>query len=148
MAYDNSYSRLQNKTAETRFCNVVGKRQDTRKVLPRILHAIKTGQPMPVHNGGGGYREFIWVENIPPVIDLILEKGNRVYNITTNDGFTVKTLIKKVEEITNKKVPTISGSRPGMDMKYQLDATRIKELGWAPIITFEEGLKKYLYEVI
>ena len=144
LAYDNTYSYLKDKTCETRFCNVFGSRQDTRKILPKIKQALETGEKLPVHNGGSGYREYIYVKNIPPIIDLLLEKGDRTYNVTLNDGFTVDELIKKCEEVTGGKVNTTESHRPGMDLKYQMDSTRLRDLGWKSLYTLEEGLKEYL----
>jgi dTDP-glucose 4,6-dehydratase len=143
LAYDNTYHSIKDKTCETRFCNVVGERQDDRKILPAIVKSIKTGEALKVHNGGTGYREYIFVENIPPIIDLLLEKGDRVYNITLNEGFTVNELIKKCEEVSGIEIKTTESHRPGMDTAYQMDNTRIKDMGWTPVISFEEGLKKY-----
>lgn len=144
LAYDNTYLSLKGKTCETRFCNVVGDRQDSRKILPRIIQSMKDGSPIPVQNGGTGYREYIFVENIPPAVDMLLEKGWRTYNITNNDGFTVEELIQKVEEVSGRKLARTEAHRPGMDMKYQMDSSRIRELGWSPAVSFEEGLKKYI----
>ena len=147
LAYDNTYEHLKDKTAETRFCNVFGRRQDTRKIMPLIKHSLRTGEPIPVHNEGTGYREYIFVENIPPALELVLEKGDRTYNITLNDGLTVRELIKRAESITGKKINTFPEKRLGMDMKYQTDASRIREeLGWEPLYSFDEGLKQYLLE--
>ena len=145
IAYENTYPELRGKIAETRFCNVFGPRQDIRKVIAVIKHSLETGEPIPLHNEGTGYREYIYVHNIPPAIDLILQKGEGPYNVTLNDGLTVHELIAKAEKVTGKKVPTKPSHRPGMDMKYQMDASRIRiELGWQPKYTFEEGLKEYL----
>jgi dTDP-glucose 4,6-dehydratase len=144
-AYDNTYAELKDKTAETRFCNVFGPRQDTRKIMPLIKHSLETGQPIPVHNEGKGYREYIYVKNIPPVVELIMKRGDRPYNVTLNDGFTVRELIDRAEEVTGKKINTISEKRAGMDMKYQMDASRIKhDLGWKPLYSFDKGLEEYL----
>lgn len=145
MAYENTYPELQGKIAETRFCNVFGPRQDTRKIIPLIKYALERGKPIPLHNGGTGYREYIYVKNIPPAIELILEKGLGVYNLTMNDGLTVRQLIERAEKVTGKKVPTYESNRPGMDLKYQMDASRIcNELGWKPLCGFDEGLEEYL----
>lgn len=144
IAYDNTYQAVKDKTCETRFCNVFGHRQDNRKILSVIKEAITTGKTVPVHNGGTGSREYIYVKNIPPLIDLILEKGDRVYNVTTNDSYTVNELIAKAKEITGVDIKTTESFRPGMDEKYQMDASRIKDLGWKPLYTFEEGLRQYL----
>jgi nucleoside-diphosphate-sugar epimerase len=145
IAYENTYPQLRGKIAETRFCNVFGPRQDTRKIMPLIKHALESGESIPVHNEGKGYREYIYVKNIPPAVEYILQKGEGVYNLTLNDGFTVKELIERAEKVTGKKVPTMPANRPGMDMKYQMDSTRIQiELGWKPLYPFEEGLAEYL----
>ena len=144
LAYDNTYPHLKNKTAETRFCNVVGERQDDRKVLPHIRDCLKNDKPMKVHNGGEGYREYIWVENIPPAVELVMLKGDRTYNVTNNEGYTVNELISICEETACKEIQKVPADRPGMDEMYQMDATRIKELGWEPVTYFGEGLVKYL----
>lgn len=144
IAYDNTYPTLQGKTAETRFCNVFGPRQDTRKILPKIKKSLEEGISIPVHNEGTGYREYIYVKNIPPAIELILEKGLGTFNLTTNSGFTVQQLIQEAEKVTHKKVTTHPSGRPGMDLKYQMDSSRIRDLGWKPLYSFEEGLREYL----
>ena len=115
--------------------------------MPLIKHSLYTGEAIPLHNEGAGYREYIYVKNIAPALELILEKGYRTYNITTNDGLKVSELIKAAERVTGKKINTYLANRPGMDMKYQMDSTRIKEeLGWKPEYTFEQGLKEYLLQ--
>lgn len=144
IAYDNTYCEMEGKTAETRFCNVFGPRQDDRKIMGAIKKAIKGGTSIPLHNDGTGFREYIYVKNIPPVVDLILEKGDRVYNVTLNDGYSVKEIIGVAEKVTGKTVDTYPNNRPGMDMKYQMDNSRILDLGWKPLYTFEEGLAEYL----
>lgn len=145
LAYDNTYPELRDKTCETRFCNVFGPRQDARKILPAIKRALQGGAPVVLHNEGKGFRQFIHVEEIPPVIDLLLEKGHRTYNITTAEGFTVLELIGIAEKITGKKVPTTPGKRSGMDMRYEMSPARIHmEFGWKPEQTFEDRFAPYL----
>ncbi|MDP3645602.1 MAG: NAD-dependent epimerase/dehydratase family protein [bacterium] len=143
-AYENTYPHLKGKVAEIRPCNNFGPRQDVAKILARVRHCLKTGESLPLHNGGKGYREFLYVKNIPPAIDLVLEKGDSVYNIGAGDGIIMSDLIKKVEELTGKTLTIVHGNRTGMDMKYQIDSTRIRELGWKPEYSFEEGLREYL----
>lgn len=143
-AFENTYSSLKDKIVESRFCNVFGHRQDERKIMPIIKRALETGEPVPVFDEGGSYREYIHVSNIPPAVELILEHGNGIYNVTSNDGFRVSDLIKKAEEVTGKKVPVVKSHRPGIDMKYQMENSRISSLGWKPVCSFEEGLGKYL----
>lgn len=144
-AYDNSYPELKDKTAETRFCNIFGPRQDSRKVIPRIIHSLKTGELMPVHNKGTGQREYLYVKNIPSIMETILLKGHRTYNITNNDLFSVNEIIKIIEDISGKIVPKTEGHRAGMDEIYQMSSERVRsEFNWIPEYSFEEGLKELL----
>ena len=144
LAYDNTYLSIRDKTCETRFCNVFGDRQDERKILSRIKKSLIDDSPIPIQNGGKGYREYLYVKNIPPIIDLLLEKGDRVYNVTNNDGYTVEELVKKCGEVTGITPTTTEAHRPGMDMKYQMDSSRLRELGWTPLYSFEDSLRDYL----
>lgn len=149
MTYENTYPHLKGKIAETRFCNIFGPRQDTRKIMPLVKRAIESGESIPVHNEGKGYREYMYVHNIGPALELILEKGEGVYNLTLNDGFTVKELIERAERISGKKVPTHESHRPGMDLKYQMDGSRVQnELGWKETYTFDEGIADYFKESV
>ena len=143
-AYDNSFKELANKTVETRFCNVFGPRQDKRKILPAIKESLEGNYSIPLHQGGKGYREYVYVKNIPPAIDLIIEKGDGTYNLTLNDGYTVEELITIAEKVSGKKCTTHPSYRQGMDLKYQMDASKLEKLGWKPLYTFEEGLAEYL----
>lgn len=144
IAYENTYPTLKGKTAETRFCNVFGPRQDPAKIMSAIKKSIDEGYSIPLHQEGKGYREYIYVKNIPPAVDLILEKGLGVFNVTLNDGFTASELIDKARKVTGKKIKTHPSHRPGMDLKYQMDGTCMRELGWEPLYSFEEGVKEYL----
>lgn len=150
LAYDNTYGELKNKTVETRFCNVFGPRQDARKILPAIKRAYHGGDPVVIHNGGKGYRQFIHVEEIPPIIELLLEKGTRTYNITTNEGYTVNELLSYASWYTKKKkIPTIEGTRSGMDMRYEMSNKRlVEEFNWRPAVPFTYRLDAYLNEDI
>jgi dTDP-glucose 4,6-dehydratase len=144
-AYDNTYKHIFDKTAEIRMCNIFGPRQDTRKIFPQIIKSVKEGYSVPLQNGGEGYREYLYVKNIPPLVELVMQKGWRTYNVTWNDGFTVAELIRKLEELTGKKVVYHKSDRPGHDRFYRMDNSRIvKELGWKPVYGFEEGVREYL----
>src|SRR3989344_5337270 len=58
IAYDNTYSELSGKMVEMRSCNVFGPRQDERKILGAIKKALSTGNSIPLHNEGKGFREY------------------------------------------------------------------------------------------
>lgn len=144
LAYDNSYPTLKDKTAEIRMCNIFGERQDKRKIMSAIKDSIENNYSIPLHHGGVGYREYLYVKNVPPVIKLVLEKGHRTYNVTNNDLYSVNELITKAQKITGKKCTVHDAHREGMDSIYQMDSSRLRELGWTPRYSFEESLTDYL----
>lgn len=145
LAYDNTYPELRDKTVETRFCNVYGPRQDSRKIIPAIVRASRGGSPIALHNKGHGYRQWIYVKDIPPVIELLLEKGHRTYNVTSEQGFTVVELVQRAESILKRAIPIVPGRRAGMDMKYQMSSARLREeFGWKPQYAFDEMFRGLL----
>lgn len=144
LAYDNTYPELKDKTVETRFCNVFGGRQDSRKIIPAIKRALTTGEPVSLHNKGMGVRQWIHISDIPPVIELLLEKGHRTYNITSGATASVIDLIALAERATGRTVPTVPGKRVGMDMRYMMSSQRIfEEFGWKPTVDPEQALVEY-----
>jgi len=147
LAYDNTYKDLHDKTSETRFCNVFGPRQDTRKIIPAIKHALDTDTPLPVHNDGKGYREYIYIKEIPPVIEKILldTREGRTFNVTANYGYTVEQLILMAVDITGKQITAVPSERSGMDVKYQMSNERLHNtFEWQPQYTFKEAFAAYL----
>jgi len=124
---------------------VFGSRQDDRKLIPAIKRALEGGKPLVLHNRGEGYRQYVHVSEIPPVVAMLLEFGNRTYNVTTSEGMTVSELVHTAGVIVGKKVPIMPGNRNGMDIKYQMDGSRLfEEFGWQPSKKFEDHLKEYL----
>lgn len=149
LAYDNTYPELKDKTCETRFCNVFGPRQDARKIIPAIVRALNGEGVLAMHNNGAGFRQYIHVKEIPPLIELLLEKGHRTYNITSGEGHTVLDLVKLATKIAGKPVPVADGGRQGMDMRYEMSSKRIsEEFGWKPSVPFAQAFKEYLNENI
>lgn len=144
IAYDNTYPELHDKTVETRFCNVFGGRQDARKIMPAIKRAQGSREPLTLHNKGEAVRQWIHVDDIPPVVELLLEKGHRTYNITSGIAYSVLDLIHIAEEATGIKVPTVHGKRSGMDMQYLMSGGRIfDEFAWLPKIPVHDALTEY-----
>lgn len=145
LAYDNTYPELKDKTCETRFCNVFGPRQAPQKILSAIKRAADGGKPVVLHNRGEGYRQFIYVKEIPPVIEMLLERGHRTYNVTAGYGGTVMDLILLAEEILGRPIPTVPGKRAGMDLRYEMSSKRLREeFGWQPRLHFRETYAAYL----
>lgn len=104
-------------------------------------------ESLPVYGTGENVRDWLYVEDHCSAIDLIIHNGKdgEVYNI---GGHNEKTNLEVVESILKelnkpKSLITFVNDRAGHDMRYAIDATKMKtELGWEPKILFDEGIKE------
>jgi dTDP-glucose 4,6-dehydratase len=133
--------------------NNYGQNQFPEKLIPLFINNILNKKSLPVYGDGNYTRDWLYVIDHALAIDLILEKGKvkETYNI---GGFNewknidlVKLLCHQMDEKlenpvgTSEKLITYVKDRPGHDLRYAIDASKInKELGWKPTVTFEEGL--------
>ena len=135
--------------------NNYGQNQFPEKLIPLFINNIINHKELPVYGDGNYTRDWLYVKDHAVAIDLIFHKGRigETYNI---GGFNewknidlVRLLCKQMDEKLNReegsseKLITFVKDRPGHDLRYAIDASKInKELGWEPSVTFEEGLKK------
>jgi dTDP-glucose 4,6-dehydratase len=135
--------------------NNYGPNQFPEKLIPLFIHNIRQNKPLPVYGKGENVRDWLYVEDHARAIDLIFHKGKagETYNI---GGFNewknidlIRVIIKTVdrllgrEEGASEKLITYVTDRAGHDLRYAIDATKIKdELGWEPSLQFEEGIGK------
>lgn len=135
--------------------NNYGPNHFPEKLIPLFINNIIQKKPLPVYGDGKYTRDWLFVKDHAIAIDLVFHKGKdgETYNI---GGFNewqnidlVKLLVKKMDEKlgnpegTSASLITFVKDRPGHDLRYAIDATKInKELGWYPSVTFEEGLSK------
>lgn len=135
--------------------NNYGANQFPEKLIPLFINNIINNKPLPVYGNGKYTRDWLFVNDHASAIDLIFHKGkcNSTYNI---GGFNewqnidlIKVLCQQMDEKLDRKegeslkLITYVKDRPGHDLRYAIDASKInKELGWKPSVTFEEGLSK------
>jgi len=135
--------------------NNYGPFQFPEKLIPLFINNIVNNKPLPVYGKGENVRDWLYVEDHARAIDDIFHKGklNETYNI---GGFNewknidlIKVLVKVVDKLlgrsegSSEKLITHVTDRAGHDLRYAIDATKIKEeLGWEPSLQFEEGVEK------
>ena len=135
--------------------NNYGPNQFPEKLIPLVINNIKTSKPIPVYGKGENIRDWLYVEDHASAIDLIFHRGRvgETYNIGGNNEWKNIDLILLLCQIMDKKLNRMAGiseklityvkDRPGHDMRYAIDSTKLqKELGWSPIPEFEVGLEK------
>lgn len=135
------------KVTISRCSNNYGPYHFPEKLIPLIITNALEGKELPVYGEGKNVRDWLYVEDHCKAIDLILENGRlgEVYNIGGHNEKTNLEVVKTVLKILGKSESLIKfvKDRPGHDMRYAIDPTKIKnELGWYPETTFEDGIEK------
>ena len=135
------------KVTISRCSNNYGPYHFPEKLIPLIIANALEGKELPVYGEGKNVRDWLYVKDHCKAIDLILENGRlgEVYNIGGHNERTNLEVVKTVLKILGKSESLIRfvKDRPGHDMRYAIDPTKIRnELGWYPETTFEEGIEK------
>lgn len=135
--------------------NNYGPNQFPEKLIPLAINNIKNSRPVPVYGKGENIRDWLYVEDHAHAIDLIFHRGKTgdTYNIGGNNEWKNIDLIRLLCSIMDKKLGRDEGAseklitfvrdRPGHDMRYAIDSSKLqKEFGWSPIPSFADGLEK------
>lgn len=104
-------------------------------------------ESLPVYGKGENIRDWLFVKDHCKAIDLVMRKGRvgEVYNIGGHNEKTNLEVVKIILKELGKPESLITyvTDRPGHDMRYAIDPTKIhSELGWLPETKFEDGIKK------
>ena len=135
--------------------NNYGPNHFPEKLIPLFINNIINKKPLPVYGDGNYTRDWLYVIDHARAIDIIFHKGNTMetYNVGGFNEWKNIDLVKLLCDLMDLKLGQKKGEsrslityvkdRPGHDLRYAIDASKIKkELGWKPSVTFEEGLAK------
>lgn len=139
----------------TNCSNNYGTNHFPEKLIPLCISNIINNKPLPIYGDGKYTRDWLYVKDHANAINLVFHNGRNAENYNIG-GFNEWQNIDLVKELcnqmdqklgreigTSKKLITFVKDRPGHDLRYAIDATKInKELGWYPSVKFEEGLSK------
>ena len=130
----------------TRCTNNYGPRQFAEKLIPKTIILASQNRKIPIYGKGVNVRDWIYVDDHCDAVLLALLNGKtgESYNISANNEIDNITIVKKILKIMNKPEDLIEfvEDRPGHDLRYSLDSTKISEkLEWKIKMSFEEGLK-------
>ncbi|MCV9931289.1 dTDP-glucose 4,6-dehydratase [Flavobacterium sp. LS1R47] len=139
----------------TNCSNNYGSYHFPEKLIPLFINNIINNKPLPVYGDGNYTRDWLFVEDHAIAIDLVFHEGknHETYNIGGFNEWKNIDLVKLLCQIMDEKLGRDKGTsqelityvkdRPGHDLRYAIDASKINiELGWKPLVTFEEGLEK------
>jgi len=130
----------------TRCTNNYGPRQFAEKLIPKTIILASQNRKIPIYGKGMNVRDWIYVDDHCDAVLLALLNGKtgESYNVSANNEIDNITIVKKILKIMNKPEDLIEfvEDRPGHDLRYSLDSTKISEkLEWKVKMNFEEGLK-------
>lgn len=141
-------------TLVTNCSNNYGPFHFPEKLIPLVILNALEGKPLPVYGKGNQIRDWLFVEDHARALVVVATQGEvgETYNIGGHNEKQNLDVVKTICTILDELVP-ISGSyqdlityvkdRPGHDMRYAIDASKIAHtLGWEPRETFESGIRK------
>jgi len=131
----------------TNCSNNYGPFQFPEKVIPLFVTNALDDRPLPMYASTENRREWLHVRDHCRAIELALGAGEpgETYNVGSAVEASIEEIADRVLELTGKpqSLKTIVPDRPGHDRRYLLDSSKIgRELGWAPEIGFEDGLRE------
>lgn len=138
----------------TNCSNNYGPNHFPEKLIPLFINNIINNKPLPVYGDGNYTRDWLFVVDHARAIDVVFHQGvnHGTYNIGGFNEWKNIDLVKLLCGIMDGKLGRSEGDsaklityvkdRPGHDLRYAIDASKIKEeLGWEPSVTFEQGLE-------
>ena len=143
-------------TIVTNCSNNYGPYHFPEKLIPLVILNALDGKPLPIYGKGDQIRDWLFVEDHARALYKVVTEGvvGETYNIGGHNEKqnieVVKTICKILDELkpqangqTYESLITFVKDRPGHDLRYAIDATKIQnELGWTPAETFETGIRK------
>ena len=135
--------------------NAFGERQHPEKFLPLCINKILKGEMITIHSYKGakkaGSRFYIHARNIAAAVLFVLEQGELggKYNVQGEaelDNLEVAQFVaKELGMPLHYKMHDDPETRPGHDLRYSLDGSKLRDMGWKLPLTFEESLRKFIH---
>jgi len=131
----------------TRCSNNYGPFHFPEKLIPLMITKALAGEKLPVYGKGENVRDWLFVTDHCSAIDIILRQGvsGEIYNVGGHNEKTNLDVVKIILKELGKSEELISfvTDRPGHDMRYAIDPTKIhSQFGWLPQTKFEDGIKQ------
>jgi len=129
----------------TRASNNYGPYQFPEKVIPLFVTNAIDDIPVPLYGDGRNVRDWLHVDDHCSAIDLLIDRAadGQVYNIGGGNDIMNVELTHRILDTLRKPASLITpvADRQGHDRRYCLDTAKLRGLGWAPAVAFEQGLE-------
>lgn len=127
--------------------NNYGVGQYIEKLIPKACKYLEIGRRVPLHNNGTPVRNWLHAQDTANAVMTIIDSNvqNEIYNICGGFELDNLTVVKKLVSLYNgdsdyEKYLDLTTTRPGMDMRYALDDSKLRALGWKPVAEFDKEL--------
>jgi dTDP-glucose 4,6-dehydratase len=129
--------------------NNYGIGQYTEKFIPKTIKSLQLGRPIPLHDAGLPRRTWLHVSDTASAVIKIIEAGvtNEIYNISGNyEEQNIVIAMQIIDMFCSENVADydqyldLNITRPGQDVRYSIDDTKLKAIGWKPMALFEVEL--------
>jgi dTDP-glucose 4,6-dehydratase len=129
----------------TRGSNTYGPNQYPEKFIPLFVTNALDGEALPLYGDGKQVRDWLFVEDHCAGIELVLRQGaaGEIYNVGGGDEHANIEVAERILALTgaDRSLLRSVADRVGHDRRYSLDTAKLHALGWAPQMSFEEGLR-------
>lgn len=151
LAYGNTYKLP---VIITHTMNAFGPTQHIEKFIPGTIDKVKRGEKVIIHSSPdkqtSGSRFYIHINDIAEAVEFVINNGvlQEKYNIVGEQEVSNLRVARTIAELLGKpldyEMVDFHSSRPGHDLRYSLDGSRLAQMGWTPKISFTEGIKGLL----
>lgn len=133
----------------SRGSNTYGPFQYPEKLIPLSVTNVLEGVPIPIYGDGRQIRDWLHARDHAAAIELLLRRGvpGEAYNVgggNERENIAIATTILEELDAPRDLLRHVT-DRQGHDRRYSVDSTKIRALGWAPEVSFEQGLRETIY---
>ncbi|MCP8309260.1 MAG: dTDP-glucose 4,6-dehydratase [archaeon] len=130
----------------TRCTNNFGPYQFPEKFIPKAIIRANMNMKVPIYGSGENVRDWIYVLDHCEALDLVLQDGEagKIYNISSKNELSNLEVVQQILKIMGKPQELIEfvKDRPGHDLRYSLDSSKMMKFGWKPRHNFKESLSE------
>jgi dTDP-glucose 4,6-dehydratase len=132
-----------------RSCNVYGPNQHVEKFIPLFATRAFAGEPLPLYGDGRQEREWLFVDDLIAALRMVIARlsgaeGVHAFHAGSGERLPNLRVAQQICEIAERPASLIQpvNDRPGHDRRYALNSARLRALGWAPRVAFDEGIAR------
>jgi dTDP-glucose 4,6-dehydratase len=132
-----------------RSCNVYGPNQHVEKFIPLFTTRAFAGEPLPLYGDGRQEREWLFVDDLIAALRMVIARlsgaaGVHAFHAGSGERLPNLRVAQQICELAERPAALIQpvDDRPGHDRRYALNSARLRALGWAPRVAFDEGIAR------